>query len=87
VSDKNREGIPRKVGRGLVQALRGIFGADSVSKIAASADALKSEFEAGRAEAAGETEMETHQAEHRELPSRAPDETRCDLRDTDSDDA
>ena len=86
MSDKNREGVPRKLGRGLVQALRGIFGADSVSKIAASASALKSEFEAGRTEAAGETEMETHQAEHRELPSCAPDEKRRGVGDTDSDD-
>ncbi len=86
MSDKNRDGIPRKLGRGLVQALRGIFGADSLSKIAASADALKSEFEAGRAEAAGESETETNQAEHRELPLRAPDKPSCDSRDGGSDD-
>ena len=84
MSDKNREGIPRKLGRGLAKALRGIFGTDSVNKIGASADALRSEFEAGRAEAANETE--TRETGHRELRSRAPDKTRTDHGDADSDD-
>ena len=88
MSDKNHEGVPRKLGRGLVKALRGIFGTESVNKIGASADALRSEFEAGRADAAeAAEETETRETGHRELPSRAPDKTRADHGDADSDDA
>ena len=72
VSDNIRHpSLPRKAGRGLMRALRGLFGGDSLKKAGESWRALKEEYRQGRADAE-EAEPAPKRIPHRELDSEGP---------------
>jgi len=67
VSDNIRHtSLSRKAGRGLIRALRGLFGSGPVRKAGESWRVLKDEYRKGKAEA-GEEEPAPRRIPHREV--------------------
>jgi hypothetical protein len=67
VSDNIRHrSLPRKAGRGLMRALRGLFGGDSLKKAGESWRVLKEEYRQGRSDAEGD-EPAPKRIPHREV--------------------
>lgn len=61
--------LSRKAGRGLMRALRGLFGKGGLKKAGDSWRVLKEEYARGRAEAEAEEEPPPKRIPHREMDS------------------
>ena len=76
VSDNIRDpSLSRKAGRGLIRALRGLFGGGPIKKTGDSWRVLKEEYRKGKADAEAQEKPAPRRISHRELDSgdAAPD--------------